>query len=240
MTEERIRRELADAVADEPPLWLDIDAVIDSGERQARRRRSLVGAAALTGTVTALATALSLMLAPAGPAPPADRPGGTSQPSQPRPGPPLPSATQELWPGPLSEAPAYARAQYQEVAEIIGARLQTALRNLPGAEEAVAGGNERTYVPGAGEQTWEFTALSTTRPGALDIGVTVTASGRPYQVNEEGELLVFDHPPAKPGQGIDCLVGGYRKIAVFVWGVPSGESPLSARHLEAFCRDLVL
>ncbi|RKT84690.1 hypothetical protein SAMN05421805_12357 [Saccharopolyspora antimicrobica] len=64
MSEELLRESLRAAVADEPPLGIDPDAVAAEGKRRQRRRRAVIGAAVATLVVAAGAAALPGVLGP--------------------------------------------------------------------------------------------------------------------------------------------------------------------------------
>jgi hypothetical protein len=62
MTERDVREGLRDAVAGEPPLHFDPDALVATARRETRRRRALVSASLATVTVAVAAVAVPVML----------------------------------------------------------------------------------------------------------------------------------------------------------------------------------
>lgn len=148
MTEEWLRRELADAVEDEPPLWLGIDEVVTAGQRRVARRRTLLGAAAATAALTVLATAASLLVTPAG----ESQPTGSSPSSR------QGTASPGPWPGPLAEPSELTREDYQALVGPLRARVAAAAaEHLTGGSPTVMSRNEDRFRPGAGIQSWQFT-----------------------------------------------------------------------------------
>ncbi len=75
MTEQDVRDGLHGAVADEPPLHLDPDALVATARREARRRRALVSVGAATTAIAVAAVAVPVALGISrGTAPVATRP----------------------------------------------------------------------------------------------------------------------------------------------------------------------
>jgi hypothetical protein len=84
VTEQDVRDGLHGAVADEPPLHLDPDALVATARREARRRRALVSVGAATTAIAVAAVAVPVALGishatvPVATRPPATRPPATS------------------------------------------------------------------------------------------------------------------------------------------------------------------
>lgn len=79
MSEQDVREGLRVAVADEPPLYLDPDALIATARKAARRKRSLLSAGVATTVIAVAAVAVPVVLGvPHGSPPVATRPPATS------------------------------------------------------------------------------------------------------------------------------------------------------------------
>lgn len=176
MSEKDVREGLYAAIADEPPLNLDPDALVATGRRQIRRRRALVSVSVATAAVAVAAVALPVLLAAPGDqngVAPAERPAATSTvPVEP----PKPSP----WPPAGVRTPDYTAEQLRERGERMRAHLGEALpAALPGATDVAVGpfGGEAAGDVSDG-QTYLNTFAAFTLDGARTaIGVDVFAPG---------------------------------------------------------------
>jgi hypothetical protein len=81
VSEQDVREGLRVAVADEPPWYLDPDALIATARKAARRKRSLLSAGVATAVIAVAAVAVPVVLAvPPGPAPVATPPTSSTAP----------------------------------------------------------------------------------------------------------------------------------------------------------------
>jgi hypothetical protein len=125
MSEEDVRGGLREAVADEPPLNLDPDALVAAARRSAGRRRALVAAGLATVAVVVAAVAVPAALRGAATNPAAEQPTATSS----------PAPTSE-WPPSGVVVPTYSPDSLQRRAQQMGKHLVTAVpAAIPKARE---------------------------------------------------------------------------------------------------------
>ncbi|MFF0726329.1 hypothetical protein [Streptomyces sp. NPDC004134] len=168
MSEERIRRELTAAVADEPPLRLGPDGIV-ARARQGRQRRL----ARLSMLATAVATIL--IAAGAGLLPPmAGAGGGSKTPAV------VPSPS--LWRAGPEEA--YGRDEYRAVTRAVLTRIPDAFGATVPEAKVLPAHNAASYRPGAAHQNWHVDAEFVTQSGKHEISFTATrkTAGR-YEKN---------------------------------------------------------
>lgn len=129
MSENDVRDGLREAVAGEPPLDFDPDALVDTARQQVRRR-ALLSVGVATVAVVAAAVVVPLALSGGGEgggAPVADRPTATSQSD---PGTPTTAPQAIDWPPPGTEPVTYTAAELQGRANEMRSHLQEVLPTL--------------------------------------------------------------------------------------------------------------
>jgi hypothetical protein len=188
VSEEDVRGGLRDAVADEPPLDFDPDAVVAAARQQVTRRRALVAAGVATAVVAVAAVAVPVALG---------RAGTTQVGQQPPPPATTPSATSTPWPT-TSVTPAYYTAEDLTTrgTEMAAHLRETVPTVLPSATEFEYGefGGEAAGAVADGQMY-------------LDAPVEFTIDGERYS------LFVTAWAPGAPqitpiavcaGSGVDC------------------------------------
>ncbi|MFF2375843.1 hypothetical protein ACFVUW_15825 [Streptomyces xiamenensis] len=202
--QEEVRHILANATADEPPLLLDMDALVGRARRERRRRRTLLGTVAATAVIAVSGTLLPALLSPSPPLPPPGpagppaapptAPTATPDPVEPEPADresaegraAVPESVPGLWPAP---APVdYDRDAYAAVTAYATHRLAS-VPDVDGEGDGDGEGfslgalTERSAYPGPGQEvfSWHFTAALRTAEGefTLDIRLDSHSSGFP-------------------------------------------------------------
>ncbi|MFB4196733.1 hypothetical protein [Streptomyces carpaticus] len=155
MSEDEIRRLLARAAADEPPLRLDLDGLVGRARHERRRRRALTGAVLGTALIAIAGTTLPGLLSPSPPLPAPLPPATAPATATPAPDPGASVPVPLLWPAP--EQFSYSAEQYAAVARDIGARLASVPAGTAAGfevgwvrDDSVYPGSESTLF------TWEF------------------------------------------------------------------------------------
>ncbi|HEY0449252.1 hypothetical protein [Actinophytocola sp.] len=128
MSEQDVRESLHGAVAAEPPLSLDPDALVHTARREVRRRRALisVGVATTAIAVAAVAVPVALGISHGGGVQVADRPARastTSAPDSPSSA-PTTAPGDIVWPPPGIEPRVYPAAQLNQRGEAMRARIR--------------------------------------------------------------------------------------------------------------------
>lgn len=131
MTEQDVREGLHGAVAGEPPLDFDPDALVTTARREVRRRRALVSASLATAAIAVAAVAVPVALGISrdqGGVAPAERPPATSvEPSRPTP-----------WPPASTRSQVYTAAELHQRGDQMRARLKVRLAEIvPDATEVL-------------------------------------------------------------------------------------------------------
>lgn len=184
MREDEIRRLLARAAADEPPLRLDLDALVGRARHERRRRRALTGAVLGTVLIAVAGTTLPGLLSPTPPLPAPVPPATAPATATPAPGPGTEVPVPLLWPAP--EQFSYSAEQYAAVAQDIGARLASVPAGAAKGFEIGWVRDDSAY-PGSESTlfTWEF-------------ALTLTAGGQEFEATVRLESLSFGslEPPA--------------------------------------------
>ncbi|MFD7509408.1 hypothetical protein ACFV5N_08705, partial [Streptomyces sp. NPDC059853] len=172
--EDELRRLLARAAADEPPLRLDLDGLVGRARHERRRRRALTGAVVGTALIAIAGTTLPGLLSPA-PALPAPVPPATApSPDTPAPAPTSEVPVSRLWPAP--ERLSYGADEYAAVTQDIGGRLAAAGPDRAAGFEIVRVRNHSAY-PGAHSTlfTWEFALTLRTGDGEFEATVRLAS-----------------------------------------------------------------
>ncbi|MDT0345482.1 hypothetical protein [Streptomyces litchfieldiae] len=253
MTDQRIREGLRQAVANEPPLRVGMAEIAARARRRAARRRTLLGAGAMTALVAGLATVLPSLVTTspgggAGEVPPAS--GGPAfgegaDPDPTGPGPTLPP----LWPSRGETAPSHAPAEYDAVGEIIEDRLTEAFaEHVPDADVVRLSAGDAPVPTEDTLLSWRFTVSFTTSSRVFRAAVTVDSSSV-----ELKELACPTSPPEAP-LAADCelfpggrYMGGrengfrhvvearpnaFQRAVVSVEGTAADPAPLSRSQLD--------
>ncbi|OLF13247.1 hypothetical protein [Actinophytocola xanthii] len=211
MTERDVREGLRSAVADEPPLDFDPDALVATARREARRRRALVSASLATVAVAVAAVAVPVVLGVSreqGDLTPGNRPVASS---------PVPGATERPSTPPASEAAReYTAEQLRRRGRQMQAELEDALREvLPGAVDVVIqpfGGEATGQVEDGQDYLTTFAAytlagerfalgVNAFTPGATDVEqLCPTNAKRCEWLNESRTVFTVDEgvDPADP------------------------------------------
>lgn len=187
MSENDVRDGFREAVAGEPPLDFDPDALVDTARQQVRRR-ALLSVGIATVAVVAAAVVVPLTLTGGGEGggvPVADRPSATSQGD---PGTPTKSPQEIEWPPPGIEPVTYTRDELQGRANEMRTHLQEVLPTvLPEATDidvGLFGGEAEGAV--ADDQNYLNAFATFTVDGArYGIAVNVFAPGKNSQTPVE-------------------------------------------------------
>jgi hypothetical protein len=128
MSENEVRDGLHDAVADEPPLSFDPDALMTTARQQVKRRRALVAVGAATVAVAVAAIALPVALGRDTPAQVAEQPSVSS---------PTPTREAAEWPPPDVVPVSYTVQELSQRAEEMRGHLTTVFAEVVPAATAV-------------------------------------------------------------------------------------------------------
>ncbi|MET0234138.1 MAG: hypothetical protein ABW224_05850 [Kibdelosporangium sp.] len=205
MSERELRDGLKLAVADEPPMKFDLDELMDTAERLARRRRALIAVGASTAAVAVAAVAVPVVLGISGgqpiPLPQAAPPTSVAaNQHQTR------SATQP------PKKPAPTKAELQERGAQMQAHLKTRLPAVvPGAKEVgpgLFGGEAEGKIADGQEYLGSFVSFTLGTKTAIEVQVQAsqgdladqckTADDCRTTLRSDGSTLQIDtvHGPA--------------------------------------------
>jgi hypothetical protein len=199
MSEQELRDGLKLAVADEPPMKFDLDDLMDTAERLARRRRALIAVGASTAAVAVAAVAVPVVLGISGggaplPIPQAAPPSSSVV----SPAPTTNTATSTTPP----KRPALTEAQLRER----GKQMQAHLRNafpaaVPAAKQVtygVFGGESEGAVSDGQSYLNAFVRFTTGAKTAVDVYVSDnqqyaerTCAGCQPRPQQDGSLIVL-------------------------------------------------
>lgn len=128
MSEQDIRGGLRDAVADEPPLDFDPNALVAAARHQVRRRRALVAAGVATAAVAVAGVAVPVALGRPAPHVVADRPSASATTTSPAPT--TTSSAQIQWPPSDVQAVPYTPDQLRTRGQEMRAHLRATVPGL--------------------------------------------------------------------------------------------------------------
>lgn len=189
MSEEDVREGLRAAVADEPPLVFDPDAVVDTA-RKATRRRALVAVGVATAAIAVAAVAVPTLNRGTndGTAPVASQPTTVA------------TSTPPTWPPPGITPAHYTAAQLRARGEEMGRHLQGAVPAALPAASAIEVGEF------GGEATGDFSDGQ----NYVNAPVTFTFDGARYSLFVTAWAPGVTDPSPETVCGQDCQDLGYR------------------------------
>ncbi|MGW7294969.1 hypothetical protein ACWGIB_21585 [Streptomyces xiamenensis] len=198
--QEEVRHILANATADEPPLRLDMDALVGRARRERRRRRTLVGTVAATAVIAVSGTLLPALLSPSPPLPPpgpagtpaapTTAPAATPDPVEPDPvdresaerRAAVPDSVSGRWPAPApvdydrdayAAVTAYATHRLASVPDAIGDGDGEADVDGDGEVFSLGALTDRSVYPGPGQEvfSWHFSTALRTAEGEFTVDI---------------------------------------------------------------------
>ncbi len=231
MTEQRITQGLREAVANEPPLRLDVEEIA-ARERRHQTLRRVLGTVAATVLIAVSATTLPALLELPPETPSADAPSD-----------PFPR-WEGLWPKGDDE---YLAEEYQTTEDIVGERIAAAVTDhAPEVAVDLLDGNDATFGSEHAEQVWRYPIRLSTPTGTYEAEITA------HQGDREVPMLSCSGPLTElaaecetfslPDEGIGMFqtevantsetrveVVPFERLSVelSVWGTATDPAPLS-------------